>query len=184
MLWQNSGGLLTLVINLFAGPGAGKSTTRAGVFHKLKLEGYNVEEAPEFAKELTWEKRDMAFTCQTYIFANQLYTLHRLQGQVAAIVTDSPLLLSNIYASPKEPESLRQLAIDKFNEFDNINFFINRVKPYNPKGRNQTEKEAWTKDDEVYSYLCNNNIPFGSVDGNERAPEIICKRVRKLLASS
>ena len=28
------------VINLFAGPGAGKSTTAAGVFHRLKLFTY------------------------------------------------------------------------------------------------------------------------------------------------
>jgi hypothetical protein len=29
-----------------------------------------------------------------------------------------------------------------FNTYDNINFFINRVKPYNPKGRNQTAEES------------------------------------------
>jgi adenylate kinase family enzyme len=30
------------VINLFAGPGAGKSTTAAALFSKMKWKGYNV----------------------------------------------------------------------------------------------------------------------------------------------
>jgi hypothetical protein len=172
---------MTVVVNLFAGPGAGKSTTRAGVFHKLKLAGHNVEEAPEFAKELTWEKRQMAFTCQTYIFANQLYALHRLQGQVSAVITDSPLLLSNIYTPPEEPTSLHQLVMDKFNSFDNVNFLINRVKPYNPKGRNQNEDEAGSIDDTVYAYLKTMNIPFYPVDGDENAPDKIIERLKEWL---
>lgn len=39
------------VINLFAGPGSGKSTTCAGVFNKLKLAGINCEMALEYAKD-------------------------------------------------------------------------------------------------------------------------------------
>lgn len=39
------------VINLFAGPGSGKSTTCAGVFSKLKLAGVNCEMALEYAKD-------------------------------------------------------------------------------------------------------------------------------------
>ena len=41
---------MTLVVNLFGGPGVGKSTLRAGVFHKLKLKLLNVEEVIEFVK--------------------------------------------------------------------------------------------------------------------------------------
>lgn len=172
---------MTLIVNLFAGPGAGKSTTRAGVFHKLKLAGYNVEEAPEFAKELTWEQRKMALGCQPYVFAHQLYSLHRLQGQVAAIITDSPLLLGNIYASPEEPNSLRQLVSDKFHSFDNINFYIQRVKPYNPSGRNQTEQEAHEIDGLVYDALVIYRIPHEIVKGDEYAVDYIVKQVMERL---
>jgi hypothetical protein len=178
MLWQNSGEALTLVVNLFAGPGAGKSTTRAGVFHKLKLAGYNVEEATEFAKLLTWEKRSMAFTCQPYIFGKQLYALHRLAGQVDAVITDSPLVLSSIYAPEDEPLSFHNLVIDKFQSFKNINFFINRVKPYNPKGRNQDLKEAQAIDDKVKRYLKAWKIGATQVDGDEQAAEFIASEVR------
>lgn len=174
---------MTLVINLFAGPGAGKSTTRAGVFHKLKLAGHNVEEAPEFAKELTWEKRQTALGCQTYIFANQLYALHRLQGQVAAVVTDSPLLLSLIYAPTDEPQSLSELVLDKWHSFNNINFFIERTKTYNPVGRNQTEQQAHGIDDTVFNTLKHLSIPFETVKGDNNAADYITDRVTYLLNS-
>ena len=38
------------VINLFAGPGAGKSTTAAGLFHLMKIAGMNVELVTEFSR--------------------------------------------------------------------------------------------------------------------------------------
>ena len=44
-----------IVVNLFAGPGSGKSTTCAGVFSKLKLIGINCEMALEYAKDKVWE---------------------------------------------------------------------------------------------------------------------------------
>ena len=34
---------MSLIINMFAGPGAGKSTTEEELFYKLKHDGYNVE---------------------------------------------------------------------------------------------------------------------------------------------
>ncbi len=46
----------TLVINMFAGPGAGKSTLAAGTFFRLKCLGVNAEIAPEYAKDLVWEE--------------------------------------------------------------------------------------------------------------------------------
>ena len=37
------------VINLYGGPGTGKSTTAAALFALIKREGYNVELVTEFA---------------------------------------------------------------------------------------------------------------------------------------
>ena len=47
----------SLTVNLFGGPGTGKSTTSAAVFSLLKMHGVNAELITEFAKDLTWEKR-------------------------------------------------------------------------------------------------------------------------------
>lgn len=43
----------TLVVNLFGGPGSGKSTGAAYVFARLKMLGYNAELVTEFAKDKT-----------------------------------------------------------------------------------------------------------------------------------
>ena len=39
---------MTKVINLFGGPGAGKSTIASGLFYHMKIAGYNVEMTGEW----------------------------------------------------------------------------------------------------------------------------------------
>lgn len=68
-----------LVVNLFGGPGSGKSTCAAGVFTLLKLSGVNAELVTEYAKDLTWEKRHVTLANQHYIFGKQLQRLKRRQ---------------------------------------------------------------------------------------------------------
>ena len=46
---------MTLVVNFFAGPGAGKSSMAAGLFAELKFRGVNCELATEYAKDKVWE---------------------------------------------------------------------------------------------------------------------------------
>jgi hypothetical protein len=41
---------MTVVVNLFGGPGTGKSTTASGVFYHLKRDNRNVELVQEYAK--------------------------------------------------------------------------------------------------------------------------------------
>ena len=45
----------TKIINLFGGPGCGKSTTASGIFYELKKRGYECELSLEFAKDKVWE---------------------------------------------------------------------------------------------------------------------------------
>ena len=46
---------MTLVVNYFAGP-AGKSTTAAGLFSKLKQNNINSELVVEWIKSITWDQ--------------------------------------------------------------------------------------------------------------------------------
>lgn len=133
---------MTVIVNLYGGPGAGKSTTRAGVFHKLKLFGVNVEEVTEYAKDLTWEGRDYALSNQVYVFAKQFKRMDMLVGKVDVIVTDSPLLLSSVYANEKMPKCFHKLVQHAHHHPFSMDYFIERVKPYSAVGRNQTEDEA------------------------------------------
>lgn len=70
------------IINLFGGPGVGKSTLAATTFAHMKQEGYSVELVTEYAKQLTWEGRTNALSNQIYVFAKQLHNIFRLKGQV------------------------------------------------------------------------------------------------------
>lgn len=53
----------TIVVNLFAGPGAGKSTGAAYIFAMLKMHGIDCELVTEFAKDKTWEHNSKALSC-------------------------------------------------------------------------------------------------------------------------
>ena len=47
----------TVVINLFGGPGAGKSTCAMEICSELKKHGLSAEYVQEYAKELVYENR-------------------------------------------------------------------------------------------------------------------------------
>lgn len=152
----------TLVVNLFAGPRAGKSTVMADIFSRLKRKGIDCEMTGEYAKEKVWEDTTKILLDQFYVSAKQYHRLHRLNGKVDVIISDSPLLLGLYYGDLSEPEEFKSLIVKKFNEFDNLNIFLERNSPYNPNGRMQDEKTAKDIDkflrEEVIPKYCPNAI--------------------------
>ena len=166
---------MTKVINLFGEPGAGKSTTRAGVFSQCKLHGVICEEAYEYAKEATWEKKQFTLTDQPYVFGKQYHRQWILQNQCDVIITDSPLPLSLVYGDHSEASV--KYIMERFNEFDNENYFIVRDKPYQPIGRNQTEKEAMQVREDISKMLLENGIQVTMIKGNWRGINIITNNI-------
>lgn len=158
------------VINLFAGPGAGKSTTAAGLFYAMKLQQMSVELVTEYAKAMTWERRDNVLSDQLYMFAKQHRTVARLRGHVEYVVTDSPLLLSTVYLTADYPASFEKMVIEFWNTYDNCNFFLERHKPYVKLGRRQNEDEARAIDDRTRAILDRYNVPYTVVRGDHEAP--------------
>jgi len=163
------------VVNLFGGPGTGKSTTAAGLFHLMKLQSMEVELVTEYAKDLVWAERSTMFSEQDYIFAKQNHRLRRLRGKVDWVVTDSPIILGHFYMPDDFPgkEPFSQFVNEMYNSYDNINIFLTRDKAYNPNGRNQTENEAKVIDKMIMNYLNDNNIPSHTVLANKDAPSVI-----------
>lgn len=143
------------VVNLYGGPGSGKSTFASGLHYELKLLGYDAEIVPEFAKDLVWEERDQTLTDQGYIFNKQNHRLHRLNenGKLDFVIVDSPLLLSLFYGQ-NEPASFHQYVKDTYSKYCNVNIFLERKKKYNPNGRLQTEDQAKEIDTAIRSLLC------------------------------
>lgn len=165
---------MTTVINLFGGPGCGKSTMAAGIFHRYKEQNISIELVTEFAKDLTWSQRWKCLDCQPYIFGEQVYRIERLIDKVDYIVTDSPFLLSAIYMKSKYPESFRTAIVDIYNSFDNRNFLLERLKPYHENGRTQNKSAAVAIDEKIEKFLVDNSIPFTRLSGlNEILGDIL-----------
>ena len=171
-----------ICINLTAQPGAGKSTLAAATFAKLKMLGINCELVTEFAKDKVWENNKMALSNQIYIFAKQYYRMDRCAGKVDVIITDSPLTLTPLYCKDKEIlEPLTKLSTIVFNRYDNLNYFIRRVKKYNPVGREQTEAESDALIPVLKKCLADQNIAYKEIDGDLTSVDIIVHDVLKLL---
>lgn len=168
-----------ILVNLYAPPGSGKSTTRADIFRILKQRGINCEEVHEFAKKLTWEERTKTLTSQPYIFGKQLRDIEVLKGKVDVVITDSPLLLAELYGRKYSsyPESFYDCVRDIAKSFDTMDFFIRRTKKYNPAGRNQTEEESIAIGRELEWLLYNADVRYEYVNGDFDAGEIIATKI-------
>jgi len=166
---------MTIVINLYDSPGAGKSTTTAAeTFVKLKRAGRRVEYLTEYAKQLVYHERFNTLQEQVYVFAKQMHHLDSLIGKVDIVVTDSPLMLSSLYAPGCYSSSFHTLVRELYFRYHNISFWINRVKPYMAYGRTQTEEESDKLAVTFKKRLRNEfNLFFDEIDGDELAAEKI-----------
>ena len=134
-----------VAVNLFSGPCSGKSTGAAWIFAKLKMAGVNVELVTEFAKDKVWERNEKALANQAYVFGEQYFRLSRLEGEVECVVTDSPLLLGVMYnRNPILGEEFNKVVarVSKSIGSPHLDYFVKRVKPYDPRGRLHTEAES------------------------------------------
>ena len=174
----------TLIVNLTGAPGAGKSTGAAYIFSKLKMLGIDAELATEFAKDKVWENNPTPFENQAYIFGKQSYRLSRVSGKVEVIVTDSPLLLSIIYNNDKRlTDNFNETVKDVWNSYNNITYFVNRVKPYNPNGRHQTEEESDALSIKILELFESNNVKINHINGCQEDYDVVVEHIFTLLRS-
>lgn len=131
-------------INLYGGPGSGKSTTAAWLFAKLKLAGCSVEHVGEYVKSWAYARREVKEFDQIYLLGKQMqYEYRFLTHGVQHIVTDSPVFNNYYYA----PEPIRGHILSIVNLYEmrypGLNIFLDRKdKPYVQEGRYQTEGQA------------------------------------------
>ena len=176
-----------LVVNLFGAPGAGKSTAAAYIFSMLKFANINAELVTEFAKDMVWEENGEVFkpNNQCYLFGEQYYRLSRCKDKVDVIVTDSPLPLSILYNKGEVlKESFNTMVMDCFNSFNNINFLLLRDKPYNPKGRLQTESESDALVGDLRKLMKDCNIKCSILRGTQENYDEIIELVLDLIKES
>ena len=113
------------VINVIAGPGAGKSTLAAGLYYTAKCKGLHVELVTEVAKDLVWEGREQALRNQAYVFGRQVQRVDRL-NHLDVVITDSPFLLSAIYSPKDYPKAWEEVVVQIWKQYDNHVVLLNR----------------------------------------------------------
>lgn len=171
----------TLVVNCYAGPGAGKTTCAWEVASQLKKMGINTEYVSEYAKELVWEKRFDMLEDQELIFEEQSKRLDRLRGKVEVVVTDSPILLSHVYGRDNSKEFTDRID-EEYNSFYNFNLFVEREGKFETAGRIQNLEESKELDEKIKKLLLEKNIYFGkySHENIKYVAENIAKNLEKI----
>lgn len=167
----------TLVINIVGGPGAGKSTIASGVFNLLKMYQKDAELVTEYPKSLVWEERKKTFDDSLYLFAKQSHIQYSINGKVDYMVTDRPLIMSNMYHNfwmekdwPEEwNKAFYDLVTQTWNLYDNRVYLIERAFPYQANGRNENEEEALKQDKLTKKWLDDLGIDYITVKGDDRA---------------
>lgn len=169
------------VINLWSGPGVGKSTTAAGLFYEMKKMGLNVELVTEYAKDMVYEGRYNILEDQIYVFAKQQRRIARLAShKLDWAITDSPVPLGLVYMNPElYGSSFSALVMEVFGQYENYNYLLTRNVAFNPIGRNQkTEEEAVEFDKKVKHLLDTYEVNYEVIVGGEPAVSTILERIR------
>lgn len=170
------------VINLYGGPGAGKSTVAAGLFSRMKIEGHYVELVTEFARDEINSGSEHMLQYQDWIFAQQHLKLARLEDRgVDYVITDSPLLLVNIYAKKTKfndqpySSAFNRFVVEVDRSYDSINYFIQRRSDFQEKdkGRVHDLNEALAIDNDIQKMLNSAAIPYTTIPADETASRAI-----------
>lgn len=157
----------TLIVNFFAGPGAGKSTCAWQIASALKKRGINCEYVSEAAKDYVWDENfemlNGSVENQTKVYEEQKHRRDRLIGKVDVVVTDSPILLSTQYLKNPEqhPDFINRIKSD-FAAQDNFNIFIERSEKYQQAGRVQSAAEAKEIDKKIKQMLDSERQYYGT----------------------
>lgn len=173
-------------INLFGGPGTGKSTTATGLFNRMKRKGYQAEYNPEFAKSLTYGKDFTRLKDQLLILATQHHPQWVMQGQLEYVIHDSPFVMGLTYLAedPHLPaKEFKALSVAMYKTYDNINIFLRRnvdEHPYQEYGRSQSLAEAMEKDRQIKALLDDNDIPYYEITISNKTDKEIFRLVKGL----
>lgn len=169
---------MTRIINLFGGPGIGKSSIAAGLTYELKRRHISCDNPYEFPKLLAWDENNIAIKDQLYVLGNQHRGIVKSFNKVDYIIIDSPILLSLIYKdyySKEEYPSVlykglfKEMVLNIHKFYDNVDIVLKRSSGnFNSKERYQTLDESIELDHRITNMLIENKINFFEIDVESR----------------
>ena len=164
-----------IVINLFGGPNAGKTTLGLMLTAAFKRSGAYVELAAEFARDMVLENNHRALACQPYILGHQIMLIERaIAAGADIVVTDSPPLLSCAYYNSPGVE---MLAMEAHQKHKTINLLLKRHPEHQMFGRIHDEQQSIEIDNEIMSILKRNNVEFILTDSDQEGQSIAFEQI-------
>ncbi len=156
----------TKVINIIGGPGCDKSLYSSAIILNLNLRQKSVEQIPDYAKSLVWQKDFESLKNQYQIAQRQFEMIDLLDGQVQYLVTECPLP-QVLYYNENYADNICDVAktrlhiLEWYQQHDNLNILVERGdKKYSHTGRFQNEEQAREIDKELKKILLREGIPF------------------------
>lgn len=138
----------TKVINVIGGPGCDKSLFSSAIILYLNLHHKTVENIPDYAKSLVWQKDFEALKNQYQIAQRQFQMIELMDGQVQFLVTECSLP-QVLYYNEHYAENICDVAktrlkiLDWYKQHNNVNILVERGdKKYVHTGRFQDEDQA------------------------------------------
>ena len=144
------------LVNIFGGPGAGKSTFAPGVVHCLKKYGFEAVFITEEAKHWALGGCPIGEGTQLEIMFRQFDAEQRYYSYDCFIVTDSPLENNAYYCYARTGKGDYRNVVSRIREqsgIDQLNFWLQMPPHYHAAGRYQTEDEARKMADDMFGYF-------------------------------
>lgn len=179
-----------IFINLFGGPGIGKTVLSADLFSMLSKLGHNTELILEYAKSCYYENRmNILKEDQLYVLAKQHRSIARLKNHnVEYVVVDGPMEMSAAYNNPDtfDQKLMEQTIKYLHNNYTCLNILLERNLSYgfNPVGRYQKNiDEAIEYDKSIITILDKLQLDFASHINNDEIIPFILNKLRNMHAN-
>jgi len=167
-----------IVINIFGGPGVGKTVQSMLLTAQLKIKGFNACLVPEYARELVYENKiDILQNDQLHVFEEQSRRLNIRYGKVDIAVCECPILLNIAYNKiyNSADQNFNELVLETHNNknYKNFNYILQRETLYKNEGRYQNENGAKNVDNVILEIINDLNIPHTKIGLNNFVNNVI-----------
>lgn len=175
-------GHIALVVNVFGGPGVGKTTTAARIFTALKMRAIDSELIDEVARTCIQTGQLGALEIQPYLFGQSLYRLKTTARNTDVVIMDAPLLLNPIYDKRQSP-GLRALCWEEHQLFPNLNIVLDRPNhvKHSMVGRIHDLDQSENLHNDIVRFLDEIKLPYVRMRADDGGVEQIADWVCGLL---
>lgn len=175
-----------LVVNLFGGPGSGKTTFAASLFGALKRRGVEAACPEERAKLALWAGQGWVLDEQTILVSETWKIFCMLANNVDVIISDSPLLLASTYGGAREDDGFHRHVHSLHRRLQRLNIFVTRdlQRAYDHNGRRESAEAAASLDLRILETLKAVGEPVHTLSGEDLDADRFAEEIAAFLSRS